>query len=40
MLKQRHAIKFLVKEQNDPKEIHRRMETLYGDGIRKRTQVY
>jgi hypothetical protein len=35
MLKQRYVIKFLVKKQNDLKEIHRRLKDAYGDGAMK-----
>jgi hypothetical protein len=40
MLDQRQVIKFLVKEQNRPKEVHRRLTAIYGDGQMKRKQVY
>jgi hypothetical protein len=30
------VIKFLVKEQNDPKEIHRRLKAISGGGAMKR----
>jgi hypothetical protein len=39
MLEQRHAIKSLVKEQNDANEIHRRLKTGYGDKAMKREEV-
>jgi hypothetical protein len=40
MLKQSYVIKFLVKEQNSPKEIHRKLKAFSGDGARKQMQVY
>jgi hypothetical protein len=40
MLDANYVIKFVVKEQNSPKEIHRRLKTVSSDGARKRTQVY
>jgi hypothetical protein len=40
MLEQRYIIKFLVKEQDGPKEIHYRLKTVYGDRAMKGTQVY
>jgi hypothetical protein len=40
MLEQRYVIKFRVKEQNDLEKIHRRLKTVYGNEIMKRTQVY
>jgi hypothetical protein len=40
MLEQRYVIKFLVKEQNSLKKIHRRQKAIYSDGAMKRTQVY
>jgi hypothetical protein len=40
MFEQRYIIKFLVKEQNGPKEIHRGLKATYGDGAMKRIQVY
>jgi hypothetical protein len=39
MLEQRYLIKFFVKEENSPKEIHRRSKAGYGDGAMKRKQV-
>jgi hypothetical protein len=39
ILEQRYVIKFLVKGQSDPKEIHRRLKAVYGDGAMKRTQI-
>jgi hypothetical protein len=35
MFEQRYVIKFLVKEQNDPKEIHRGLKATYGDEAMK-----
>jgi hypothetical protein len=40
MLEQRHVIRFFVKEQNCPKEIHRRLKAVYFHRAMKRTQVY
>jgi hypothetical protein len=40
MLEQRYVIKFLVKEQNSPKKIHRRLKAVYGDGAMKWARVY
>jgi hypothetical protein len=39
MLEQRYVIKFLVKEQNFPKEIHHRLKAVYGNRAMKRIQV-
>jgi hypothetical protein len=40
MSKQRHVINLLVKEQNGPKEIHRRLKAVYDNGAIKWTQIY
>jgi hypothetical protein len=40
MLEQRYVIKFLVKEQNGPEEIHCRLKAVYGNGPMKRMQIY
>jgi hypothetical protein len=40
ILKQRHIVKFLFKEDNKPLNVSRRFENIYGDRAMKKTEVY
>jgi hypothetical protein len=40
MLERSYVVKFLVKEQNGPKEIHRRLKAVHGNEAIKWTRVH